>query len=165
MQPGADALRRSPWTARPLKSGYPKEQSMIRQAKYIIIPLILLAHLPGSMPQIGAQNMKHTVVERRVKFAPGKTKAILRGKANYAMSYVYLVGARKDQTMEVHLNSKGSLAKFSITAPKATESIEGAFLVSDWTGKLPESGDYTIVVVMNEEKAANVAYTLEVAIK
>jgi hypothetical protein len=125
----------------------------------------MLAYLMGSLPQILAQNMQHTVVERRVKFAPGKSKAILRGKANYAMSYVYLVGARKEQTMEVHLNSKGSIVKFSLIAPKETQSMDKAFLVSGWTGKLPASGEYSIVVVMNEKDTAKVAYTLEVAIK
>lgn len=138
---------------------------MVQPAKYTILSLILLAHLLSSISQILAQNMQHTVVKHRVKFEPGKTKAILRGKANYGMSYVYLVGARKEQTMEVHLTSKDSVVKFSLIAPEEEESMDHAFLVSDWTGKLPRSGDYSIVVVMNEEAAANVAYALEVAIK
>ena len=138
---------------------------MRRPVKHAIIFLTLLAHLIGGPSQTPAQSMRHTVVERRVKFAQGKSKAILRGKANYAMSYVYLVGARKDQTMEVRLSSKGSVVKFSIVAPEETKGIDDAFLVSDWKGKLPATGDYSIVVVMNEKDIANVAYALEVAIK
>jgi hypothetical protein len=148
-----------------MKSDYSREQSMRQPAKYTIISFIILTHLMGGLASTLAQNMGHTVVERRVKFAPGKSKAILRGEANYAMSYVYLVGARKDQTMEVHLHSKGSVVKFSLIAPKETESMEKAFLVSDWTGKLSASGDFSIVVVMNEKDTAKVPYTLEVAIK
>lgn len=132
--------------------------------KRVITPMILVALLVGGSLQSPAQNMSVTVIERRVKFAKGQTSVALRGKARYAMSYVYHVRAQKGQHMSVRLNSDRGLVTFSLTAPD-TQTVENAFGTRDWSGDLPQTGDYSIVLVMNDEKGGNVPYTLVVAIK
>jgi len=66
--------------------------------------------------------------------------------------------------MSLQLSSSRGLVKFSLIAP-STDTINNAFLVTNWSGELPQSGDYSIVVVMNSERAGNVAYTLSVSIQ
>lgn len=131
----------------------------------LVIPFILLGLLFGSAPSSPSQNMRHTVVERRVKFPRGRSKATVSGRARYGMSYVYSVRAKAGQNMELRLNSRGRAATFSLFAPGETQDAPKAFAASQWSGILPQAGDYTIVVVMNEKRLSNVRYTLEVTVK
>ena len=117
----------------------------------------------GGATAVSAQNMQSSVVKKQVKFARGRNKATLRGSAKYGMSYVFNLGAKAGQTMEVRLNGRNSELSFSVIAPD-DETMEGGFGVSEWSGELPQSGNYSIVVVMNDENAASVPFTLEVKI-
>ena len=129
---------------------------------FIAITLIMLA--AGFFTQIAAQNMSNSVIHHRVKFPKGRTSTVLKGQADYAMSYVYLIGAGKDQNMKVHLVSKNSQLTLSLIAPD-TETMDKGFGVTDWMGRLPQTGEYKIVVVMNDPEAENVSYSLEIEIK
>lgn len=111
------------------------------------------------------QNMSNTVTERRVRFARGKSQTTIKGSARYARSYVYLLEARAGQQMSVELKSRNQLVKFSLIPAGESKSLSNAFLVSRWTGRLPSSGDCKIVVVMNEQSAGNVPYTLTISIR
>jgi hypothetical protein len=117
----------------------------------------------GTLPA-PAQNMSGTVVERRVRFARGTHSATLQGRAKYGMSYAYKLGARAGQNMNVLLTSNGNAVTFSLIAPN-TDTVADAFLVNTWSGVLDQSGDYSIVVVMNNERARNVPFTLAVSIR
>ena len=118
----------------------------------------------GASQIASAQNMQHTVVTKEVRFARGKHQAALRGSARYGMSYVFKLGAKQGQTMDIRLVGKNSQLTFSLIAPDE-ETIEGAFGVANWSGVLPQSGKYSVVVVMNDENTARVPYTLGVTIK
>ncbi len=112
---------------------------------------------------VSAQNMSGSVVKKEVKFARGKSQATLRGTAKYAMSYVFDLDARSGQTMEINLAGKNSQLTFSVIAPDE-ETIDGAFGVAKWSGELPQSGKYSIVVVMNDENARPVPFSLIIKI-
>lgn len=141
-----------------------RENQGMKKIARLIIPLIFLGLLSGGVPLTPAQNMRHTVVERRVRFPRGRSKATVHGKARYGMSYVYLVRAKAGQSMGLRLNSRGRAATFSLFSPGEAHGDPKAFAVSQWSGALPQSGDYTIVVVMNERGLSNVRYTLEVTV-
>jgi hypothetical protein len=83
----------------------------------------------GGSTAISAQNMQNTVVKKQVKFARGQNKATLRGTAKYGMSYVFNLGAKAGQTMEIRLAGRNSELSFSVIAPDE-ETMEGAFGVS-----------------------------------
>lgn len=134
-----------------------------RFKKTLLMAAFALAVFGGAQ-SVSAQNMSQTVVEKRVKFARGQNKAVLRGSAKYGMSYVYKLRARAGQTMEINLAGKNPELSFSLIAPDE-ETIEDAFGVTEWSGKLPQTGDYSIVVVINDEDAAAAAFTLEVEIR
>jgi hypothetical protein len=75
----------------------------------------------------------------------------------------YVLGARKGQTMTLHLTSAKKNAVFGVYAP-GMDLIEGAQSVTDWSGTLPKTGDYEIIVFPADEKT-NTTFTLEITIR
>lgn len=97
---------------------------------------------------------------RRVQFKRGMSSATLKGTASLAMPDILVVGARTGQTMSVQLATAHRSVRFSVMSPK-TESliIDGR---KSWTGALPESGDYTILVDADEKGGP---YSMTITIK
>jgi hypothetical protein len=110
---------------------------------------------------IAAQAQRGTSVVRRVQFPRGRTTAILRGAVRRGVSHDYLLGAREGQRMSVHLTANGD-ASFSIMSPNGNSLAD---FVSDWSGELPESGDYRINVLPPTRNNKPAQYTLEVTIR
>ena len=106
----------------------------------------------------------------RVKFPPGRTTVILKGKTTGGPSesggmdpITYVLRARKGQQMTLHLTSARKNAVFAVYAP-GSESIGDSSHGGDWTGTLPKSGDYEIMV-FPEDEATDTTFTLELAIR
>ena len=101
---------------------------------------------------------------QRVKFARGRTTAVLKGAVVRATNDYYILGARGGQTMIVHITSIEKNAVFSIAGPdgSALPGAEEGADASDWTGELPMNGDYSISV---SPTRGNATYTLEVTIR
>lgn len=104
-----------------------------------------------------------------IEFAPGKTSAVVKGSVQlphgegdmhndgadrYTLSY------REGQIFSFTLSSTGKRAIFSIT----DENHEplGIPRGTKWTGRLPKSGTYYIIVFTNTQRAD---YTLRVTRK
>ena len=111
-----------------------------------------------------------TWAQKRVKFPPGRTTVILKGKTTGGPSesggmnpVSYKLRARKGQTMTLHLTSAKKNALFGLYAP-GMDLVEGAQSVADWSGKLPKTGDYEIIVFPEDEKT-DTTFTLEVTIR
>jgi hypothetical protein len=107
---------------------------------------------------------KGTTINRRVQFPPGRTTAVLKGKANWGANYVYRLRARAGQTMIVHVTG---VPTFRIIAPGSRnyEALAGADNVQDWTGELPRTGDYQIIVGHANDNYTLAPYTLEVTVR
>lgn len=101
---------------------------------------------------------------QRVRFAKGRTTAVLHGAVVRATQDRYILGARRGQTMTVHITSREKNAVFTILGPDATalEGTEEGADAMDWSGTLPLSGDYSIWV---SPTRGNATYTLEVTIR
>ena len=100
---------------------------------------------------------------KRVKFPRGRTTAILKGTLPTVDDVTnYALGARAGQTMTVHVTSPKGNARVSVYREGRENALEGANTVKDWSGELPESGDYVIAVVSMQGRAS---YTLEVTIR
>lgn len=97
---------------------------------------------------------------RRVQFKRGASSTTLQGKVSIALPDTYLVGARAGQVMTVELTAPRKSVRFHVMSP-TTRS-----LVADnrrsWTGALPESGDYTILVDADAEGGT---YSMTISIK
>ncbi|PWT80369.1 MAG: hypothetical protein C5B44_05390 [Acidobacteria bacterium] len=101
---------------------------------------------------------------QRVKFARGRTTAVLKGAVVRGTQDRYILGARAGQSMIVHVTSREKNAVFTILGPdgSALAGTEEGVDATDWTGELPLSGDYSIVVSASR---GNATYTLEVTIR
>ncbi len=105
-----------------------------------------------------------TGTTRRVRFPKGRTTAVVKGAVVRATQDQYILGARRGQTMIVHITSLEKNAVFAILGPGgvALDGAEEGADVMDWTGELPSSGDYSIWV---SPTRGNATYTLEVTIR
>lgn len=128
------------------------------------IALALLTILLFTASTIWAQHSK------RVRFPAGRTTVVLNGRTTGGPSesggmnpISYVLGARKSQTMTLHLTSAKKNAVFGVYAP-GMDLIEGAQSVTDWSGELPKTGDYEIIVFPSDEKT-NTTFTLEITIR
>lgn len=101
---------------------------------------------------------------QRVRFARGRTTAVLKGAVVRGTEDRYILGARAGQTMIVHISSREKNAEFMIQDPNGTavEGMDDGLADTDWTGELPVSGDYSIWV---SPTRGNATYTLEVTIR
>jgi|SRR6266850_6088938 len=101
---------------------------------------------------------------QRVRFPRGRTTAVLKGAVVRGTQDQYILGAKRGQTMIVHVTSRENNAVFAILAPNGTalEGAEEGTDTKDWTGQLPLSGDYSIWVGPTR---GNATYTLEVTIR
>jgi hypothetical protein len=106
----------------------------------------------------------------RVKFPPGRTTVVLKGRTTGGPSesggmdpVSYILRARKGQQMILHLTSAKKNALFGVYAP-GMDLVEGAQSVKDWSGELPKTGDYEIIV-FPEDEATDTTFTLEITIR
>jgi hypothetical protein len=101
---------------------------------------------------------------KRIKFAKGKSSktvsdSVLREEVHY-----YLIKVNQGQRMTVKITSIEKNASFRIIKPSG-EYVEGAGEMEEptnWTGNVPESGDYKIEVGADR---GNATYRLTVSVK
>ena len=97
---------------------------------------------------------------RRIRFARGRTTKVIKDAVVRGTLDRYLLRASRGQTLIVHITSIENNAVFDIGAPGGRHTI--AQEATDWTGELPRSGDYVIVVGGTR---GNATYTLEVTVR
>lgn len=97
---------------------------------------------------------------RRVQFKRGSSSATVHGKVSIALPDTYLVGVRAGQVMTVQLTSPAKSVRFMVMSPISTSLI--ADHARTWTGGLPETGDYHIIVDGDERGGT---YTMTISIK
>lgn len=98
------------------------------------------------------------------KFAKGKNTKTVSDAVLREETTTYLVKAKSGQRMSVKITSIEKNAVFSIQTPSG-KFIENAGEMDDqtnWSGKLPETGDYKIEVAPTR---GNATYRLTVSIK
>jgi hypothetical protein len=101
---------------------------------------------------------------KKVNFAPGSNSATLEGSVISGERDEYLLGAQAGQQMNVRISSLEDNAVFQIFEPGGNQPLPGAGETDDaqeWSGELPTSGDYTVVVGPTR---GNTTYELEVTI-
>jgi hypothetical protein len=108
-----------------------------------------------------AVQCRHTdqTIPKTIKFARGRTTAVIKDTVRLCTSHEYHLRARQGQTMSIHL-ATGKRTSFSLLTPSG-DTVPNADGVKDWSGELQDNGDYTIVVATD----VTAAYTLEVTIR
>lgn len=102
---------------------------------------------------------------RRIRFARGASSAVVEGAVLRGERAVYLVGARAGQQMRVRVVSPEENAVFQLHSPPRGATLRGAGETDDakaWSGTLPRTGDYRIVVGGTR---GNAEYRLHVEIR
>ena len=97
---------------------------------------------------------------RRVQFRRGSSSATLQGKVSIALPDHYLIGARAGQVMTVQLTSAQKSVRFLVMSPKSTSLL--ADNARSWSGALPETGDYSIIIDGDERGGT---YSMTITIK
>jgi hypothetical protein len=97
---------------------------------------------------------------RRLQFKPGTSSTTVTGKVSIALPDTYLVGARAGQVMTVKLTAPRKSVRFLLMSPTTRNLV--ADNAREWTGTLPETGDYYIIV---DADARNSTYSMTISIK
>jgi hypothetical protein len=102
---------------------------------------------------------------KRIRFPRGSNSTTISGSVVRGEQARYILGAREGQAMTVRIKSVEDNAVFQIYLAGEQESLEGAGEGDDaksWSGKLPATTDYIIVVGSSR---GNASYKLEVKIE
>jgi hypothetical protein len=121
---------------------------------------LLFAAMTDSVSAQGGGKITH-----RVRFARGQNSAALKGKIKKNQEIIYTVRASKGQTLtaRVTASTPNHDVVFTIEGPGNKALMEEGDLNTEWTGQLPESGDYQISLGMIESESSD--YTLEVSVR
>jgi hypothetical protein len=102
-------------------------------------------------------------ITKRVRFAKGRTSAVLKGAIVRGEVHNYILGAKADQMMIVHITSREKNAVFTVYFSGKQEAVaDDATETTDWQGILPADNNYVIEVGSTR---GNATYTLEVTIR
>ncbi|MBD1933152.1 MULTISPECIES: hypothetical protein [Cyanophyceae] len=96
---------------------------------------------------------------QRIRFAPGKSSALVEYAVVRGTRDTYLLSAKARQTMTLSITSLEKNAVFDVVAPNGRIIRQEA---TSWRGVLPATGDYKIVVGGTR---GNASYKMQVAIK
>ena len=130
----------------------------MRKIKLLVL-MFLLVNVFAFSPLATADG-----ITKRIKFARGKSSAVLSNSVIRGDEDTYIVGAKAGQKMSVKITSVESNAAFFIEKPGGgylKNAGEGDDQTA-WTGTLPGDGDYKIIVAGTR---GNATYKLSVTIK
>ena len=96
---------------------------------------------------------------RRVQFKRGTSSTTVQGRVSIELSDTWIVGARAGQVMTVEVTSQRKV-RFMLMTSRTTQSL--ADNTRSWTGTLPDTGDYLILV---ETDAKGAPYSMTISIK
>lgn len=96
---------------------------------------------------------------RRIRFARGTTGTVVEDAVVLGTRNIYLLRARRGQTMTLNLSSIEENGVFDIQAPNGQYLSQES---TSWRGVLPQSGDYSVIVGSTR---GNATYTLDVTIR
>ncbi|MDQ3799603.1 MAG: hypothetical protein M3384_09145 [Acidobacteriota bacterium] len=129
--------------------------------KYFLIGLLAFFAF-GFFASLDAFAQKGTNVEKRVRFARGKSSATMKGTiADRMTTHEYKIGARAGQTLTVRFVSPRKDVDVCIVYPNGGEP-ENSCGRRSFSVRLPDDGDYSIII---DSKRENTAYTLTVSVK
>ena len=97
---------------------------------------------------------------RRVPFKRGASSATVQGRVSIEMRDMYIVGARAGQVMTVALTAPNKSVRFTLVSPSTRGLVVDD--LRNWTGTLPENGDYSIIVDCDERGGT---YSMTISIK
>lgn len=114
----------------------------------------------GKTTMVQMETGERKPASRRLQFKRGMSSRTVTGKVSIALSDTFLVGARAGQVMTIKLTAPRKSVRFLLMSPTTRNLV--ADNARDWTGTLPETGDYYIIVDADERGST---YSMTVTIK
>ncbi|WP_269930482.1 SH3 domain-containing protein [Aminobacter sp. HY435] len=130
----------------------------MRKLGYLLALMVALA--PASLPQLAAAQERVETLRMR----PGATQTTVRGIVIGRISASYRLEARAGQRMSLTLNSRNRFLYFNVIDPRGRTIAREQ---TQWDGRLPNSGVYTIqIYLLRAEARRNVPapFSLDVSI-
>jgi hypothetical protein len=132
----------------------------MKKSSFLSVILIL-----GTLLLFSA-NTAEAQTSERVRFAGGATAATVRGrlKGNESRYRDYIVRARAGQQMSLEFLGD---TKAEVVVFKPNED-NLSFAVTEWTGELPENGDYKVRVILNRafaRRGVRTSYVLKISVR
>lgn len=111
-----------------------------------------------------SRNAENQTTAKRISFKPGSSEAIVSGKITNGAPVIYLVSARKGQTLEFRVLEGGENNDVvgEVFAPGG-RNLTGEDYGTFWRGELPATGDYKISIGTIETENTN--FKIQIAIK
>jgi hypothetical protein len=109
---------------------------------------------------VNVQTGESKPASRRVQFRRGASSATVQSRVSLELSDTWRVSARAGQVMTVEITSPRNAVKFMLMTSKTTVSL--ADNTRSWTGTLPETGDYLILVESGDKPST---YSMTITIK
>jgi hypothetical protein len=145
-----------------------KPAKTFKQLNILIIGLSAYAILPASVKAISSIVPSTAIPDKsailmaqrqqQIKFKRGASSAELKGGVARGEVMIYLIGAKQGQRMNLEIQSVEGNAVFKVIDPNTNALAEEA---KTWSGELPQTGKYQIVVGTQRGGAS---YTLSVSI-
>lgn len=106
------------------------------------------------------KNLEAGTAWERVEFASKKTRKTLKDRLKPGEGKIYTARLNKNQVLQVRLKSPEPSTLLSIYTQKAQSLLEDS-AKKRWSGRLPDSGDYQVVVVSESSRPFDYELTLE----
>ena len=103
---------------------------------------------------------------KRIEFKPGATSTIINDKVHGTEEAEYVLSAKKGQKLIIHMTSvprKSSV--FDLKAPNNADLGLEYDANYDYTGTLPETGDYMIIVARPTTSPGTSTYRLSITVR
>ena len=126
-----------------------------KRALAFVLLIATLSFIPGD-----ASAQDKTTLTKRLIFSKSRLTSVQKAEIKKGTNHHYLLRSGEGRPLKVHLAAKQ--CGFTIYKPNGGEAIEDADGVTDWSGALPETGEYIIEVATD---AKLTSYTLEVTIR
>ena len=123
------------------------------------VSLVFVASLTTAVVSVG--RTQGSFSEQRIRFARGAHSATLRGKVSRSKAVLYKVGAKSGQSMTVRLEGDAK-TRFDLSGPRDNSGQAIASGQTEWSGTLPDDGDYKIFVFTEDRVNAPFTVTLTV---
>lgn len=120
------------------------------------VPVLPASAKSFSRDELGQCPGTDESIRKELRVERGRTTTVARDRIKLCTSHDYYLRARRGQRMSVHLVA-GKKTSFTVYAPTDRLS-DGAW---DWTGVLPEDGEYQISIGTD----VTARYTLKVTIR
>ena len=145
-----------------------RSQSRDERKKRMIFAKMRALSLGGILLTLPVCIAADGIREQRVHFKAGSSSAVLTGQIKGEQTVDYVLTAAAGQTMKVSLKTSNASNYFNVLPPGSETAIAiGSTVGTEWSGTLPEKGDYRIRVYLMRNAARRNAvakYTLSVGI-